>query len=502
MVQPTDENPRPIDALARLGAPADPALVDRTGMLDYAGLERTVGQLAASLRARGLAPGDRVANWLPKHRLACLMPLAAARAGLIHVPINPLLKHAQVAHILADSGARLLITGSARAQSLSDDDVPPDCMVDDEAAWEAEGSDVMTSSTADPSEIAAILYTSGSTGRPKGVVLSHANLWFGAIAVRRYLKLAPADRTLCVLPLSFDYGQNQLLATWAAGGAAVPFDYLLAKDVVRAVERHAISVLAGVPPLWGQLAQLEWPVETAARLRVITNSGGRLAVPLVRRMRALFSNAALHSMYGLTEAFRSTSLDPVLIDDHPDSIGTAIPFAEILVVRPDGSLAADDEPGELVHAGRLVAQGYWRDAERTALRFRPAPPCSAVGGMAVWSGDTVVRDGDGLLRFVGRDDEMIKTAGNRVSPTEIEEAAIASGHANEAVAWGVPDEMLGQVILLAVGGHAGEDVGLRQWLKRELPNFMQPHAIFWHETLPRNANGKLDRVSIMKDTQL
>ncbi len=481
----------PIDHLALRGAPGHAALIDRAGQVSYAKLDESIGRLAWLLRARGLEKGDRVASWLAKTRIACLMPLAAARAGLIHVPVNPLLKHAQVAHILADSGAALLIAGAARLASLGEHDVPDECTIMDEAAINLETGGVMTPSTADANEIAAILYTSGSTGRPKGVVLSHGNLWLGAISVAHYLRLEPADRTLCLLPLSFDYGQNQLFSTWAAGGAVVPFDYLLPKDVIRAVERFGISVLAGVPPLWGQLVQVDWPGETAARLRVITNSGGRLSVPLVRRLRGLFPEAALHSMYGLTEAFRSTSLDPALVDAHPDSIGSAIPFAEIAVVRPDGNIADDDEAGELVHAGPLVAQGYWRDAERTALRFRPWR-----GGVAVWSGDTVTRGADGLLRFVGRVDEMIKTAGNRVSPSEIEEVALASGWTNDAVAWGVADEALGQAILLAVAGTGDNDAGLRSFLKKELPNFMQPQAIFWHDSLPRNSNGKLDRVRI------
>lgn len=492
MVQALDNKAERIDRLTQRGSPDAPALADRAGTLSYGELERSVGALAASLSRHGLVPGNRVATWLGKTRTACLMPLAAARARLIHVPINPQLKHAQVAHILADSGASLLICGQAREASLQLGDVPAGCAVTSEEALSLH-DDVMTSSQAEPSEIAAILYTSGSTGRPKGVMLTHANLWLGAISVAHYLKLSPADRTLGVLPLSFDYGQNQLLSTWAVGGCVVPLDYLMPRDVVRTVEQRGITVLAGVPPLWRQLADIAWPPEAAGALKTITNSGGRLPVPLVRRLRSLFPNAALHSMYGLTEAFRSTSLDPALVDRYPDSIGTAIPFAEVMVVRADGSLAADDEPGELVHAGPLVAQGYWRDPERTALRFRPAPVQSSAGGVAVWSGDTVVRGSDGLLRFVGREDEMIKTAGNRVSPTEIEEAAIASGFAREAVAWGVADEMLGQAILLAVAATPEDEAGLHHALKQELPNFMQPRTIFRYDDLPRNANGKFDR---------
>ncbi|MCE3520141.1 AMP-binding protein, partial [Escherichia coli] len=157
---------------------------------------------------------------------------------------------------------------------------------------------------------------------------------------------------------------------------------------------------------------------------------------LVRALRARFPRADLYAMYGLTEAFRSTYLAPALIDAHPDAMGRAIPFAEVMAVRPDGSRAAAGEPGELVHAGPLVAQGYWQDAPRTAQRFRPAPAWARTGGMAVWSGDTVVEGADGLFRFVGRDDEMIKSAGNRISPLEVEEAVLAGTEAREAVAVG------------------------------------------------------------------
>jgi acyl-coenzyme A synthetase/AMP-(fatty) acid ligase len=197
-------------------------------------------------------------------------------------------------------------------------------------------------------------------------------------------------------------------------------------------------------------------------------------------------------MYGLTEAFRSTYLDPALIDANPTSMGTGIPFAEIMVVRADGSEAAPGEDGELVHAGPLVAQGYWQDAARTAQRYKLAPAFSKYGGMAVWSGDTVKRDADGLLYFVGRDDAMIKTSGNRVSPTEIEEAAVESGLVAEACALGRKDERLGAVIILFVRG-SGDDAGLKAHLKANLPNFMQPAEIVWLEEFPKNANGKLDR---------
>src|SRR5690606_26277851 len=263
---------------------------------------------------------------------------------------------------------------------------------------------------------------------------------------------------------------------------------LAPRDVIKASARHGVTTLAAVPPLWVQLVEQEWPSDAVAPMRRLTNSGGALTVELVRKLCALFPEARLFPMYGLTEAFRSTYLDPALVDTHPTSMGRAIPFAEILVIGDGGDVTAPGEEGELVHCGPLVAQGYWGDAHRTAERFRPAPTASRHGGTAVWSGDRVTRDADGLLYFVGRRDAMIKTAGNRVSPEEIEAAAMATGQVAEAVAVGVPDRQLGQAIHLIVRG-SGDEERLRAALKRDLPNFMQPHSIRWVERMPLNPNG-------------
>jgi acyl-CoA ligase (AMP-forming) (exosortase A-associated) len=499
MADMPDPTPYPLDRLPQMGAPEAPALLTREGLLDYAGLEAAVGALAAALKGRGLAPGERVASWLPKSRMTSILPLACARAGLIHVPINPLLKRAQVGHILADSGAGLLISGAARLATLAEGDLPCAASTEEEGADMLAAAERLPPSSADPDDLAALLYTSGSTGRPKGVMLSHANLWLGAISVAHYLGLTPRDRVLGVLPLAFDYGQSQLLSTWAAGACVVPVEYLAAKDVIRAVEQHGITTLAGVPPLWVQLIEAPWPPRAALSLRRLTNSGGRLPVSVIRRMRELFPVAEIHSMYGLTEAFRSTSLDPALLDEHPDSIGADIPFADVMASDPDGRIVAPGEEGELVHAGPLVANGYWNDPERTAERFRPAPEGSRYGGTAVWSGDRVRRDEHGLFYFTGRADDMIKTSGNRVSPTEIEEAALASGVAAEAVALGYPDARLGEAIALVVRGRREEEGALRAHLKRELPNFMQPAAILWRDELPRSPNGKIDRAGLKRE---
>ena len=493
-----EPNPFPIDHLLARGEPDAAALVLKDRTLTFADLENEVAALAGALRRLVPEQGARVASWAAKGWLTCLMPLAAPRAGLVHVPINPLLKRAQVAHILKDSDAKLLIGTPSRLKTLEPDDVPAGCATAEEGGdWEA--GDPLGPSSADPETLAAILYTSGSTGRPKGVMLSHANLSLGAVSVAHYLGLAEDDVTLGVLPFAFDYGQNQLFSAWFSGGSVVPLDYLFARDVTKACARHGVTTLAGVPPLWWQLVEADWPEDATRSMRRLTNSGGALTTGLVGRLRATFPHTRLFPMYGLTEAFRSTFLDPDLVASHPTSMGRAVPFAEIMVVRSDGNLADTGEEGELVHAGPLVAQGYWQDAERTAQRFRPAPVASSYGGTAVWSGDRVRRDAEGLLHFVGRRDAMIKSAGNRISPQEVEDAVLSSGFASEAVALGVPDERLGQAVELVVRGSGEHDAALKKTLAAALPNFMQPRAVHWRESLPTNPNGKIDRTALARE---
>ncbi|MDP4575375.1 acyl-CoA ligase (AMP-forming), exosortase A system-associated [Qipengyuania sp. G39] len=499
-----DPTPYPLDQLTERGDAQASALVLRDRTLTYGDLRTRVSLLAGWLVGK-VEPGARVASWAAKGELTCLLPLAAARAGMVHVPINPLLKRAQVAHILSDSGAVLLMGTKSRLATLEDGDVPTGCGLLEESAVLTEAEDAAATlgpSQHDPDDLVAILYTSGSTGAPKGVMLSHANLWLGAVSVAHYLGMAANDVTLAVLPLSFDYGQNQLFSTWYAGGSAVPLDYLFPRDVAKACGKHRVTTLAGVPPLWVQLTEVDWPEDAVSTMRRITNSGGALTSQLVEDLRSILPETKIFPMYGLTEAFRSTYLDPALVSTHPTSMGKAIPFAEILVIDDTGEVSAPGEEGELVHCGPLVAHGYWQDEERTRERFRPAPAMSEYGGTAVWSGDRVKRDTDGLLYFVGRRDAMIKSAGNRISPQELEDAARATGLVAEAVALGVPDDRIGQAIHLVVRAQTGaQDAqqSLEKALKRDLPNFMQPHTIDWRETLPLNPNGKIDRAALARE---
>jgi acyl-CoA ligase (AMP-forming) (exosortase A-associated) len=323
----------------------------------------------------------------------------------------------------------------------------------------------------------------------------------GARSVASYLDLNPSDRLLAVLPLSFDYGLSQLTCAFLAGASAVLLNHLFARDVVDAVAAHGITGLAAVPPLWNQLARLDWPQDCT--LRYLTNSGGAMPGATLAALRAALPQAQVFLMYGLTEAFRSTYLPPSEIDRRPGSMGRAIPNAEIMVVRPDGSPCGTDEPGELVHRGALVSLGYWNDPAKTAERFRPAPcqdPALPLTEIAVWSGDTVRRDGDGYLYYIGRADDLIKVSGYRVSPTELEEAVYGLGTVDEAVAFGVPHPELGQaIVLLAASSSADAPApeALKRACQRRLPAWMVPsHVEVRAEPFPRNPNGKIDRKSL------
>lgn len=495
--------------------PSAEALVYGAVRLDYAALAGAVEGAAGALLGAGVQVRERVAVFLEKRIENVAAMFGAALAGAVFVPVNPQLKPEQVAHILADCNVRVLVTSPERLAQLHEvlagcpdlrtvfvtGTAPPGAAAVEVRGWDAAqtapGAAVLASRRPIDADMAAILYTSGSTGKPKGVVLSHRNMVAGARSVSSYLALTPRDRILAVLPLSFDYGLSQLTCAFLSGATAVLINHLFAKDILKMVAAEGITGLAAVPPLWLQLANLAWPADCP--LRYLTNSGGALPTATVASLRAALPRAELFLMYGLTEAFRSTYLPPSELDRRPDSMGRAIPNAQVMVVRPDGTPCAPNEAGELVHRGALVSLGYWNDPLKTAERFKPAPgrdPALPLVEMAVWSGDTVRMDEEGYLYFIGRSDDMIKVSGYRVSPLEVEEVVYASGLVVEAVAFGVPHPQLGQaIVLLALPKEEGvTGAALLKTCQRHLPAWMVPaHVALRDGAFPRNPNGKIDR---------
>lgn len=494
--------------------------------LSYDSLAASVGQFASGLRYIGLARFERVGIYLEKRLETVIASFGTTLAGGVFVPLNPILKPEQVAYILRDCGIRVLVTSPERyallASALTDcpdlrhivltgDTAPSSDAAIAGIAW----NDLLAAPKTSghrviDSDMAAILYTSGSTGKPKGVVLSHRNLVAGAKSVSSYLENSSDDTILAALPLSFDAGFSQLTTAFHVGARAVLINYLLPKDVLNAVVKERVTGLTAVPPLWIQMSQLAWPASVTEHLRYIANTGGRMPAETLKALRSNLPRTRPYLMYGLTEAFRSTYLPPDEVDRRPDSIGKAIPNAEILVLREDGTPCAPNEPGELVHRGALVGMGYWNDPEKTAERYKPLPV--GVGGqeaglvlpeIAVFSGDNVRMDEDGFLYFIGRRDEMIKSSGYRISPTEVEEILYATQLVGEVAAFGVPHPVLGQAIVAIATPRPGQQLSADELLiasRPHFPAFMIPARIdIRNGSLPRNPNGKIDRKLLSVD---
>lgn len=497
-------------------SPDSPALTYLNRTLSYGQLASAIEQFAGGLVNLGVGRSERIGIYLEKRPEFVTAAFGTMRAGAVFVPLNPLLKGEQVAYILRDCNVRVLVTSAERLAALAH--VLPGCpdlrhvvVIGDVAdagalekalvPWSAlqDGQPARGHRVIDE-DMVAILYTSGSTGRPKGVVLSHRNMTTGAKSVASYLENRASDTLLAALPLSFDAGFSQLTTAFHVGARVVLINYLLPKDVLNAVVKERVTGLTAVPPLWIQLTQLKWPEATTDHLRYIANTGGRMPLETLKALRAALPRTRPYLMYGLTEAFRATYLPPEEVDRRPDSIGKAIPNSEVLVLREDGTVCDPNEPGELVQRGALVGMGYWNDPEKTAERYRPLPGREAGlvrPEVAVFSGDTVRRDEEGFLYFVGRRDEMIKSSGYRISPTEIEEVVYATQRVGECAALGIDHPSLGQAVFVVATPREGEALDAAELLaecKARLPIYMVPARIeIRHGALPRNPNGKIDR---------
>lgn len=501
-----------------------PALTYGKSTLNYGDLQSAINHFAGGLINLGLQRGERVGIYLEKRFETVISSFGAPAAGGVFVPLNPLLKPEQVGYILRDCNVRILVTSQERFAQLQDTlaachDLRHVVVLDSaEPLPLINGLNTIRWSTllANPparghrvidTDVLGILYTSGSTGKPKGVVLSHRNMVAGAKSVASYLENRADDTLLAALPLSFDAGFSQLTTAFHVGARVVLLNYLLPRDVLKTIEREKVTGLTAVPPLYIQLTQLQWPESITDHLRYFANTGGRMPRETLDSLQRHLPKTKPFLMYGLTEAFRSTFLPPSEVDKRPDSIGKAIPNAEILVLREDGTPCGPNEPGELVHRGALVGMGYWNDPEKTAERYKPLPvhaPGREAGlvlpEIAVFSGDTVRMDEDGFLYFIGRRDEMMKTSGYRVSPTEVEEILYATKMVGECVAFGVDNDRLGQAIQVIATAPANgtlDTAALLAECRARMPAYMVPSGIEIQDgPLPRNPNGKIDRKTL------
>ena len=501
--------------------PSKEALVHGERRLSYEELDTLTTRLANALIDAGLQRMDRVGIYLEKCVEQVIAMLAVSKAGGVFVPINHLLFPDQVDHILRDCRPQALVTSGARLESIkgilrnnADLGAVFTTTASDvslEGKLVLDGETILARGAADPPrsrvishDLAAILYTSGSTGRPKGVMLSHANLIAGSRIVSTYLKINSEDRIVSIVPFSFDYGLNQLLTGLEHGATVVLLNFRFPNDVVQCLIDERITGLAGVPSFWSLLAQPSSSLHRHEfpRLRYITNTGGAMPQPVLAKLRESLPDTDVILMYGLTEAFRSTYLPPEELDRRPTSMGRAIPDTEIYVLNEHGKPCAPGEPGELVHRGPTVSLGYWGNTEATNRVLRPnpmSPPELRDTEKVCYSGDLVTMDEDGFLYFQGRRDSAIKSAGYRISATEIESVLVAIDGVREAAAIGVPDEVLGQSIVGIVVPHDGETLEIDEILTscaEKMPRYMMPKHVEIVADLPKTAHGKIDYQSL------
>ena len=492
------------------------ALVGDDQRVSYGTMAQRVAGLANGLIDLGVQRGDRVAVFLRPSVSLPLALFAVSQADAVFIPIHHGLFPDQVAHILRDSGAVALISDGARWQSLAsvlsqapelrlavvEDPIEP---VPLQATCDFAELCENASVAGNPErciekDLAAILYTSGSTGRPKGVMLSHANILAGAEIVSDYLQISDQDRLLAALPLSFDAGLNQLTTATLQGGTTVMIDFRFGRDVVRKLVEERITGLAGVPSLWSLLCQPSSGLgkHPLPALRYVTNTGGALPTSVLSQLRSLLAGTDIVLMYGLTEAFRSTYLPPDQLDLRPTSMGKAIPNTEILVLNEAGDICGPGEIGELVHHGPTVSLGYWGQPEWTnrVLRPHPFPPAGrATSDLVCYSGDLVRRDEEGFHYFVGRRDNQIKSAGFRISPTEVEEVICRVSAVRQAAVVGVPDDVLGQHLVAFAVPEEQAELDPAEVISRcaaALPRHMVPKRLELVEGLPLTSSGKVN----------
>ena len=497
--------------------PAKICLVHKSRSFSFCDLNEKTNQLAHLLMKHGIHKGDRVGIHLEKSIEEVMATFAITKAGGVFVNLNQALKIKQISHILNDCSVKCIITSDKLIGNFAPDQLPDSLdrlvvfgkkpafslgnaaiLSDDEIG---EGKKTNPCMGMDENDLAAILYTSGSTGLPKGVMLTHKNIVVGALSVSTYLHNTRDDIILSLLPFSFDYGLNQLMTAFRAGAKVILKAYnMFVNDIVDIIIREKVTGLAAIPTMWMQLLQAKNISSSDFKdLRYITNSGGKIPVEYVKQLRAVFPYTKIYLMYGFTESFRCTYLDPDQVDRRPDSIGKTIPYSECFVVNEQGRECGAGEVGELIQRGPLVSMGYWGMPEESAKKIKPNPLTGDPGDLVCYSGDYVKKDEEGYLYFIERKDEMIKCSGHRISPTEIEQLMYENEHIKEAVALGVPDELLGQTIKLVVvlkeqGSLTQKD--LLNYCKNNLPSYMQPAVVQFLVQMPYLSNGKIDRSAL------
>jgi long-chain acyl-CoA synthetase len=496
--------------------PQKTAIVFGATRHSFAELLRAAGAVASALQRQGITRGDRVALFLDNGFEFVAGAYGALMLGAVFMPINPLTKDDKLAYMLADSRASALLTQATLtdvwSKALATSEHVRATFVHGLAAtdvgaaglqaWpEGSASDFAPPTLIDR-DLCAIIYTSGSTGFPKGVMLSHLNMVSAARSISTYLGLREDDVVHCALPLAFDYGLYQVLMAVRMGATVVlerGFNFPVKS--LELMVRERVTVFPGVPTMFSMLMALKTLSQyQLASLRLMTNTAAALSEEHISRLRALFPQAALFSMYGLTECKRVTYLPPEQLDIRPTSVGRGMPNEEVWLVDDTGARLPNGATGELVIRGSNVMLGYWEKPEETAKRLKPGP---LPGEQVLYSGDLFRTDGEGWLYFVARRDDIIKSRGEKVSPREVENAIHSLPGVFEVAVIGVDDSVLGQAIKAFVTPAPGVQLTEKEVIRHcmtRLESFMVPKSVEFVDALPKTDTGKIRKTGLGKTT--
>ncbi len=498
------------------------ALVCGDERLSYVEVDTMADRVSQALLDMGVQRGDRVAIYMDNSTETVIAMFGTLKAGGIFVMLNPGLKSRKLGYILQHSGAKVLLASQTGARIVNDildaglnelghiiwkGRIPlvgnkGVCqLLWDELLEKRPGAPVSGSAglvDMNPCidlDLATIIYTSGSTADPKGVMCAHYSMIAAARSITSYLHISEEDIILCCLPLSFDYGLYQVLMAFLAGATVIlEKSFAYPYPVMERVAQEGVTGFPLVPTMAAILIQMERISELDfSRLRYITNAAAALPASHIKRLQSLFPGVEIFSMYGLTECKRVSYLPPEYIDKYPDSVGIPIPNEEVWIVDEQGRRLPPGEVGELVVRGSNVMQGYWRDPDETALRFKEVP---GQRGYILYTGDLFRQDSNGLLYFISRKDDLIKSRAERISPKEIEACLHDLEGVAEAAVIGVPDEVLGQaikafVVLQQGSSHTAESI--LKHCRRHLEPFKVPSQVELMDSLPKLPSGKVDK---------
>jgi long-chain acyl-CoA synthetase len=475
-----------VDNLAGLLTDAAQAHAERPALL--AGERRTThGELGEAterwggvFRERGIRPGDRVAIVLPNGLDFIAALYGALSAGAIAVPLNPLLRPAEIEDRVTDSDASLLVApaGAAELSGL------PVALLDPSRALAA--SPVAGVVPRAPDEPAVLLYTSGTTGRPKGAELTHAGLRAtAAYLAGPLLGLTERDVLLGAAPFSHIFGLAGILNPTLVSGACIAllprFD---AEAALTLMQREGSEVFLGVPSMCIALLRAADAGAPVPKLRVTHVGGAPMPPETLQAFAARFGGDVLEG-FGMTETGGGVVSHLSGQVHKPGSVGTPGPGVDVRIAGTDGELMPAGEPGEVQLRSPGMMRGYWRDPEATLEAFSDG-----------WfrTGDVGYRDADGYLFLVDRTKDVIMRGGYSVYPREVEDALYEHPAVSEAAVVGVPDELLGEEVVAVVVPRVGiecDPAAIRAFMRERVAAYKYPRLVVVAAELPHGPSGKI-----------